>query len=131
MDDNFKRKLEMIGKKLEDNPELKDELNKAMEKIENIFEAPIEINIINNEEFENYANIFDQYDENDLETDENQVITLKTFLEMFNDETEYDFDFYIDPIYLKRGINPITNILITSVEENKLIIVPKPVEENE
>lgn len=51
------------------------------------------------------------------------TMTLGEFVNYINKE-DSEFRVYIDPLYMKQGLNEINNVLTTVVENDKLIIVP-------
>lgn len=128
--DNFEDIIKRIQNKLDKNPELQDEIEKHILAIQEIFEHPIEVNLIYGDE------IFDDYDEDgelfeDLENvDLSKSMTINEFIDFLSKEKEGNLKIAIDPIYLKKGINEITNVLITTYDD-KAIIVPANRKEDE
>jgi len=115
-EDERNKHFQMIKHKLKSKP-IKDKLEKHISAIQKIFECPISISLV-----------FDNDDKYTSEVTDREVfgkkrMELSHFIDFLNSE---DKSLYvnIDPIYLKDGINEIENILLTSIED-KLIIVPQ------
>ena len=113
------KKLKEIERKLTENPELKDELKELVNRIEDIFDTAIEINIVSNQSVDEYLGLFNEYDEKDLEYN---AMNLGEFIDYLKEE-ERHLDVSIDPLYLKDGINEINNVILTTIDK-KVIIVP-------
>lgn len=108
--------LDKIKHKLK-NKKIKNELENHMDKIQKIFECPISVSLVFGGE---------DYSENVDERDEflsSKKMPLEDFVNFLNTE---DKSLYvnIDPIYLKDGVNEISNVLLTTLDD-KLIIVPQ------
>ena len=117
------------------DPNVKKELNGAIKKIEEIYGYPIDISLIVGENDPIDMDTFneDTYDymmrqdyKELLEKPDDSAMTLDQLI-MFLSEEDGDLKVSIDPIYLKKGRNDVYNVLLTTFE-NKVIIVPKPVE---
>lgn len=108
--------LEMIKHKLK-NATIKDKLEKHMDEIQKIFECPISVSLVFGGD--NYTGQVDERDE--FLT--SKKMPLSDFVSFLTDE---DQSLYvtIDPLYLKDGINELSNVLVTTVDD-KVIIVPK------
>jgi hypothetical protein len=111
-----KEHLDMIKHKLK-NRVIKEKLEKHMNEVQKIFECPISISLV----FD--GNLYSEHiDERDEYLTPKKMM-LKDFIDFI---TEEDQSLYlnIDPIYLKDGINEISNVLITTLGD-KAIIVPQ------
>lgn len=120
------------------NPEIKKELSDSIKKIEEIYGYPIDISLIIGESDPIEMDTFneDSYDymmrqdyKQLLEKPSDNTMTLEQLI-LFLTQEEGDLKVSIDPLYLKRGRNDIHNVLLTTFED-KVIIVPKPVKEDE
>lgn len=123
--------LKEIEEKLEKNPQLKEEMKNNISRIEDILGHQIEISIIYAKGMEDWMGKFEQYSKDDVmpDLDLSEAMTLGEFISFIKDE-EHDLKVSIDPIYLDKGINVVSNVLTTSIDD-KVIIVPKTLEENE
>lgn len=99
------------------NKKIKDELEKHIMKIQNIFECDINISLV-----------FDKEDypaklhEREMFNVDNKMY-LSDLIDTLNSEDK-SLVVNIDPIYLKEGVNELKNVLLTSIDD-KLIIVPE------
>lgn len=130
--------LKKIYERLSDKS-VKKELHTAIKKIEEIYGYPIDIALIitdmndplgidtYNEDSYNYSMDMN-YDEM-LKKPKDGTMKLSEFSKFLIEE-DPELKLCIDPIYLKKGMNEIGNVLLTTYN-NKVIIVPKPVDENE
>ena len=126
---DFNEKMKEINLKLKNNPDLIDQINDHIFKIEEILETAVQVNILF---FENFHEHIEEVNDSLFIEEKNldDTITLKKFLDALNvKDEEMDYKILFDPIYLKKGLNEISNVLITNVAD-KLIIVPKA-KENE
>lgn len=129
MNDEFDKFLEKLKNRLDNDPDLKDKIQDHIDALEDLFEADIDVSIIYNSDVNEYREIYDAYKEELVEPDVESTMTLGDFLEMLNKE-EMDLKLSFDPLYLKKGINNINNMLITTYDDN-IIIVPTIKKEEE
>ena len=126
MNDNFDDYIDRIKTKLNENPELSNKINLYKDELSKIFEIDVDITLIFDDDVESYKSVFDGYEVNDeVEYDintNNTTMVLSEFTNMLNDEDK-NLNLSFDPIYLKKGINNIEDILITTYNDN-IIIVP-------
>jgi hypothetical protein len=127
--------LRKIYERLSDKS-VKKELYDSIKKIEEIYGYPIDIALIitdmdsqlgidtYNEDSYNYSMDMNYGDM--LKKPDDETMKLSEFRKFLSEE-DPDLKICIDPIYLKEGINEIGNVLLTTYD-NKVIIVPKPVE---
>ena len=108
--------FQMIKHKLK-NKLVKDNLEKHISAIQKIFECPISISLV----FDNDDKYTNEVTEREVFGDKKMY--LEDFVNFLNSEDK-SLHVSIDPIYLKDGINNIKNILLTSMDD-KLIIVPQ------
>lgn len=121
--ERFIKKLQAINDKLEKNPDLKIEIDKCVSKIEEILENQVDFYVVDTVELEEYEDILDTYDEDEIYSHNDDALNLAEFIDLIKYE-EQEYKISIDPIYLKEGLNDITNVLVTTYED-KMIIVPK------
>jgi len=131
--DNILRK---IYERLSDR-NVKNELNIAIKKIEEIYGYPIDITLIvkdSNESFgidtyneDSYDYMMDMNHEDMLKKPEETTMKLSEFIKYISEEDK-NLKVGIDPIYLEKGVNEIGNVLLTTFND-KIIIVPKPTKE--
>lgn len=117
-EDDYKKRFEEVNKKLSD-PEISKKIDKYLQKIAKLTECDVELNFTVIPHLDDYIEV--------QESDEYQIpefpsMKLNKFLEHMNKENS-DFDVYVDPIYLKSGVNEIIDVLITTVDK-KIILVP-------
>lgn len=126
-EDEFNRIVKEIETKLENNPKLKRELEKNIENIETILGYQVDVTVIYMEGVKEYEEELNGYNLNF--DNENKAISLSEFVNYINEEDD-ELELCIDPIYLKKGVNKITNVLVTTINDC-VIIVPKGKKENE
>jgi hypothetical protein len=120
-DDELDKFLKRIQDKMNDNPELKDEVSDMVERLSEIFESEIDLSIKFDLNVEDYREEYVKYEDDDFQIADEDTMTVKDLENILKDEE--DLYLSIDPIYLKSGINDIKDILVTTYE-NKIIIVP-------
>lgn len=125
--EEFDKIIGEIKDRMDANPELREKIKSHVESIEEIFGYPIEVSLVYLKGVSEYIDIFNDYD--DEEIDLSQTMTLGDFIDFIKVE-DRNLDFAIDPIHLKRGINGIVNVLVTTVDD-KVIIVPLTSKEDE
>lgn len=125
--EEFDKIMKEIEEKLTNNPELKAEIQNSVANIERILGYEIDVSVIYNKGVDEYQEIMDGYDLDDDDSEEE--MKLSEFISFIQDE-ELDNKVMIDPLYLKNGLNYITNILVTTIDDS-IIIVPKTRNENE
>lgn len=113
--------LEKIEKKLNDNPELRTEIRAMHDKLEEIFETPIEITLVDNTLINDYENRYSMFVDTSIDDD---TFTVREFIEYISEELDSNMKVAIDPCYLHEGINEINNLLLTTYDDN-VIIVPQ------
>lgn len=121
-DDELDKFLERIRLKMEDNPELKDEVEVLVTRLGDIFEAEIDLNIKFDPNVEDYKKEFIKYEDEEFIPANKGTMRVDDLSKLLEDE-ESDLYLSIDPIYLKNGINDINDMLVTTYE-NKIILVP-------
>lgn len=121
-ENHIEKKLKEIDKKLKNNPHLIEKINNHIFSIEEILGTNIQISVLFiddfTDHFEEVKNTL--FIENEILDD---TITLNEFLNFFKGE-DGDSKVLFDPVYLKKGLNEIKNVLVTTLDD-KLIIVPK------
>lgn len=114
----YERKYSEMEKKLSD-PKVSDKIDGYLRKISKLVDCAVEINFIIIPHVEKYEEV---QDSEDYEIPEFPTMKLRDFISHLQKE-DGDMDVYVDPIYLKKGVNQIIDILITT-QENKMIVVP-------
>lgn len=120
---DFDDYMNRIKIKLDENPELSDRVAECKDELSEIFETEVDITLNFNEDVESYKEIFNGYNESELENvDGEPIMVLGELVKMLESEDQ-NLKLSFDPLHLKEGINNINNILITTYEDN-VIIVP-------
>lgn len=120
-EEEFQKIIKEIEDKLEKNPELKDEIQKNVENIEKILGYQIDVSVV-------YMQGLDEYDEImqktniDLDIDE-EPMRLQDFIDFIGEE-DRELKVIIDPLYMKNGLNKISNVITTTLDDY-IVIVPK------
>ena len=125
-EEDFNKFIDRIKDKLDNNPELREEIESNVSRLSEIFETDVNINLEYYPNVENYKEIFKKYDVNDIEKpiiqpDLESPMMLSDLKTMLDDED--DLYLCIDPLYIKDGINDINDMLITTVND-RIILVP-------
>ena len=125
-EEDFNKFIDRIKDKLDNNPELREEIESNVSRLSEIFETDVNINLEYYPNVENYKEIFKKYDVNDIEKpiiqpDLESPMMLSDLKTMLDDED--DLYLCIDPLYIKDGINDINDMLITTVKD-RIILVP-------
>lgn len=121
-DKELNKYLKRIKNKFEDNPELKDEIEELVDRLTEIFESEVDLSVKFDLNVEDYKKEYIKYEDEDLSLTGDKVMRVED-LKTIIDEEEQDLYLSIDPLYLKKGINDIHDLILTTYE-NKLIIVP-------
>ena len=126
-EEDFNKFLDRIKNKLENNPDLREEIEQNVSRLSEIFETDVNINLEYYPNVENYKEIFKKYNVENIEKpiiqpDLESPMTLTNFKTMLDDEEE-DLYLCIDPLYIKDGINDINDMLITTVKD-RIILIP-------
>lgn len=121
--DNFDDYMDRLKIKLDKNPELSDKIEEYKDKLSKIFETDIDITLNFSENIESYRNVLNDYDEDGLlDSNDEQSMVLSEFIEMLQTE-KGNLKLSFDPLHMKKGINNINNMLITTYDDT-IIIVP-------
>ena len=126
--EEFEKIMREIEQKLKNNPKLKEEIQNSVANIERILGYEVDVSVIYNRGVSDYEQELEGYNL-DIDDDVDEEIKLKDFIKFIEDE-DSDYKVMIDPLYMKKGVNKITNVLVTTVDDY-VIIVPKTSEENE
>lgn len=126
-EEDFNKFINRIKDKLENNPDLREEIEKNVSRLSEIFETDVNINLEYYPNVENYKEMFKKYNVEDIEKpiiqpDLESPMTLNNLKTMLDDEEE-DLYLCIDPLYIKDGINDINDMLITTVND-RIILIP-------
>lgn len=117
-DDDYKKRFEEVNKRLAD-PEISAKIDKYLQKIAKLADCDVELNFTVIPHLDDYME-FQESDE--FSIPEFPTMKLSDFLDHMNKENS-DYDVFIDPLYLKKGVNEIIDMLVTTVDK-KIIIVP-------
>jgi hypothetical protein len=126
--EEFEKIMREIEQKLKNNPKLKEEIQNSVANIEKILGYEVDVSVIYNRGVSDYEQELEGYNL-DIDDDVDEEIKLKDFIKFIEDE-DSDYKVMIDPLYMKKGVNKITNVLVTTVDDY-VIIVPKTSEVNE
>ena len=126
-EEEFNKFIDRIKDKLEDNPDLNDEIEDNIARLSEIFETDVNINLEFYPNVENYKETFKKYNVDDmkksmLEPDLESPMTL-TDLKAILDDEEEDLTLCIDPLYIKDGLNDINDMLVTTLKD-RIILIP-------
>ena len=119
----FEKQIKKIQSKLENNSNLKEELDNHIKRIEEIFETNIEVNILIYKDIEEYKSVFNSYEIEDNYEPNEKTMSLKDLIDCLKKE-ENNLKVAIDPIYLNEGVNEINDLLLVGLDK-EIIIVPK------
>lgn len=117
-DDDYKKRFEEVNKRLAD-PKISDQIDKYLQKIAKLADCDVELNFTVIPHLDDYIEI---QESEEYEIPEFPTMKLSDFLDHMNKE-KFDYDVFIDPLYLKKGVNEIIDMLVTTVDR-KIIIVP-------
>ncbi len=117
-EEEYQKRNEELNKILA-NPRKAKKIEKLLKEITDITKCDVDVTFSISPYVDNYLRHQD--------TDKFKLPTLPT-LKMENvlaalNKENGEFDVYIDPIYLNKGVNEIVNIFLTT-KDNKIIIVP-------
>lgn len=129
MENEFDKFLENLKNRLDNNPDIKEKIQDHIDALEELFEADVDVNIVYNSNVNEYREIYDAYKGKIVEPDDESIMILEDFLGMLNNEEKH-LKLSFDPLYLKEGINNVNNMLITTYDDN-IIIVPTIKKEEE
>lgn len=130
MDDNYNKNdddelndfIEKLNQKFDDEPDLKGEVQFMIDRLAEIFENDVDINVKVNGKLEEYKQALVSYDVEEFNVKDSNTMKVGELLDILNDEDK-NLDLTFDPIHLKEGINNTVNIYVTTFED-KLILVP-------
>jgi len=118
-DDDYKKRYEEVNKKLSD-PTISSKIDKYLQKISKLVDCDVELNFTILPHLDDYA---EMQESDEFVIPEYPTMKLGDFVNHLNKEQDGSFDVYVDPIYLKSGVNEIVDMLITTLDK-KVIIVP-------
>ena len=126
-EEDFNKFIDRIKDKLDNNPELREEIERNVSRLSEIFETNVNINLEYYPNVENYKEVFKKYNKSDfkeaiIQPDLESPMTLNNLKVMLDDE-EDDLFLCIDPLYIKNGVNDINDMLITTVND-RIILIP-------
>lgn len=115
----YKKRYEALHRKLSD-PRISNKVDDFLQKISKLVDCDVELNFMVTPHLDNYQDI---QESDDYTIPEHTTMKLGDFIGHLNKEKDVNFDVYVDPIYLKNGVNEIVDMLITTLDK-KMIIVP-------
>lgn len=122
--DERKRIVDRVIKKLE-NPLFKKKVEDSISTIEKMFGTEIDITLVFNKDIEIYKDIFKEYiGKDELKSGLSEAMTLGELKNVLKNETDDNLKVTFDPLYLKKGINIITDVISTVVNDY-IILIPK------
>lgn len=123
MEDNqeerYRKRVEELNKKLQD-VKIKKKIDNFLLKMTQELNCDVEILFNVYPEVDEYGDYMDS-EEFEIPT-EIPTMKLKDFVNHINKE-DMNYNVFIDPIYLKKGLNEINDVLTTTLDNN-MIIVP-------
>ena len=126
MEDDYDKELDKylkrIQNKMETNPQLKEEVEELVARLTDIFESEIDLSIKFDINVEDYKKEYVKYEDEEFTVASEDVMRVEDLKSIIDDEEQHLY-LSIDPIYLKKGINDVKDMLITTYE-NKIILVP-------
>lgn len=119
-EEEYKKRMAEVNKKLKD-PKIKKRVDKFIDIMTKDLNCDVEIIFNVYPEVDDYE---DHMETEDFQLPSPEIPTMKLgdLIDHINDE-DYNFNVYIDPLYLRKGLNELNDILTTTVDRN-MIIVP-------
>ena len=127
-EDEFEKIIRDIKDKLDKNEKLKIEVQNNVANIERIIGYEVEVSVIFDKGASDYDEIMKEYEPLEI-NDIDEKLKLGEFINFISEE-DLNNNLVIDPLYLKGGLNLITNVLITTIDDC-IVIVPKIKEKDE
>lgn len=118
-EEEYRKRLEEVYSRITDK-KISKKIDTYLRKISELTDCNVELNFSIIPELDKYQEI---RDEDTYHIPEAPTMKLGTFVDHLNKEADGELGIYIDPIYLKSGVNEIIDIIITTVDE-KMILVP-------
>lgn len=119
-EDKYKERMIEVNRRL-DEPKLKKKVDDFLRDMTKELNCEVEINFNVYPEAEEYEEYMDS-DEFRIPTYTLPPMKLGDFVNHLTKE-DFDYEVFIDPIYLKQGLNEVNDVLTTTVDR-KIIIVP-------
>jgi hypothetical protein len=127
-EDEFEKIIRDIKDRLDKNEKLKIEVQNNVANIERIIGYEVEVSVIFDKGASDYDEIMKEYEPLEI-NDIDEKLKLGEFINFISEE-DLNNNLVIDPLYLKGGLNLITNVLITTIDDC-IVIVPKIKEKDE
>lgn len=111
-EERYKKRIGEVNKKL-DNPKIKKKIENFLTKLTAELDCEVEILFNVYPEIDEYADYMETEEFNlpkDIPT-----MNLRDFVDHINKE-DMNYNVYVDPIYLKKGLNEINDLLTTTVD---------------
>jgi hypothetical protein len=117
-EEEYRERLKAVYEKYED-PIINAQIEMYLKEIESLIDCPVDLEFMIYPKAEQYEEIMSS---EEFSIPKQETIPLKKIIDALNEEDE-DYKVFIDPIYLKKGLNPISDCLVTTQDDN-VIIVP-------
>jgi ABC-type thiamine transport system substrate-binding protein len=117
-EEKYQKKLEEVKEKYND-PMINAQIESYLSEIEELLDCAVDLEFMIYPQAEEYQ---EHLDSGEVEFPKQETVPLKRVVEALQDEDE-DYKVFVDPIYLKPGLNPISDVLVTT-QNNNVIIVP-------
>lgn len=118
-EEDYKRRFEELNKKLNDE-KVSEAIDECLRKISEMTNCDVELKFNVLPFKEDYS---ERQESEDYKMPDYPTMQLSQLVTHLNDKHNQEFDVYIDPIYLKEGVNEIVDVLMTTIDR-KVIIVP-------
>lgn len=118
-DERYARKMKELNEKLDD-PKIQKQIDSWIDKMSAKLGCSVEVMFNVHPEIDEYEEFMES---GEFEIPRNVVtMKLKDVIEILSFE-DGEFKVFMDPIFLKKGLNEINNMLTTTVNDN-LIVIP-------
>ncbi|MFW5847643.1 MAG: hypothetical protein ACOCVF_01810 [bacterium] len=124
--EEFNKISEEILKKLSD-PKVAQKFQRLQDEMYDLIGYPIEVNFVYARGVEDYMERYEELLQDDSFEFDDSAITVEEFIQFLSNEDKSK-KIYIDPIYLKKGVNEINNLIVLD-NNDVVLIVPKRKEE--
>lgn len=118
-EDDYKKRYDEVNSRLSD-PKISKKIDDYLKKIATLADCDVELNFQILPHMDDYS---EKQESEDYTIPEYPTMKLSEFINHMNKEKDGEFDVYVDPIYLKSGVNEIIDVLLTTLDR-KIIIVP-------
>lgn len=120
LEEEYLRRVKEINEKLKE-PKISEEIDMFLIKLNKKFKC----------DFRLMYEVFPESDDYEQRLEAGQLelprdyptMTLGAFLNHINTE-DHDINIYLDPLYMREGVNAINNVLTTTIGDDAMIIAP-------